>query len=61
MRLFGYPYNDLVICKDSPDYLTNSMRPCDSEEDLNKLNCFKSKCSQVAPVVVQYSTDSDSD
>ena len=23
MRLFGYPYNnDLVICKDSPDYLT---------------------------------------
>ena len=21
MRLFGYPYNDLVICKDSPDYL----------------------------------------
>ena len=23
MRLFGYPYNDLVICKDSPDYLLN--------------------------------------
>ena len=22
MRLFGYLYNDLVICKDSPDYLT---------------------------------------
>ena len=23
MRLFGYPYNnDLVICKDSPDYLS---------------------------------------
>ena len=21
MRLFGYPYNDLVMCKDSPDYL----------------------------------------
>ena len=21
MRLFGYPYNDLVICKDSPDNL----------------------------------------
>ena len=21
MRFFGYPYNDLVICKDSPDYL----------------------------------------
>ena len=21
MRYFGYPYNDLVICKDSPDYL----------------------------------------
>ena len=21
MRLFGYPYNDLVKCKDSPDYL----------------------------------------
>ena len=21
MRLFGYPYNDLVLCKDSPDYL----------------------------------------
>ena len=24
MRLFGYPYNDLVICKDSPDYLLKS-------------------------------------
>ena len=23
MRLFGYPYNDLVICKDSPDYLVH--------------------------------------
>ena len=22
MRFFGYPYNDLVICKDSPDYLS---------------------------------------
>ena len=21
LRFFGYPYNDLVICKDSPDYL----------------------------------------
>ena len=21
MRFYGYPYNDLVICKDSPDYL----------------------------------------
>ena len=21
MRFFGHPYNDLVICKDSPDYL----------------------------------------
>ena len=21
MRVFGYPYNDLVICKDGPDYL----------------------------------------
>ena len=25
MRLFGYPYNDLVICKDSPDYLDITM------------------------------------
>ena len=25
MRLFGYPYNDLVRCKDSPDYLKTSM------------------------------------
>ena len=25
MRLFGYPYNDLVICKDSPDYLKESI------------------------------------
>ena len=24
MRFFGYPYNDLVICKDSPDYLAFS-------------------------------------
>ena len=23
MRFFGYPYNDLVICKDNADYLTN--------------------------------------
>ena len=22
MRFFGYPYNDLVICKDGTDYLT---------------------------------------
>ena len=22
---FGYPYNDLVICKDSTDYLLNSL------------------------------------
>ena len=21
VRFFGFPYNDLVICKDSPDYL----------------------------------------
>ena len=25
MRFFGYPYNDLVICKDSPDYLPISL------------------------------------
>ena len=25
MRFFGYPYNDLVICKDSPDYLALSL------------------------------------
>ena len=25
MRLFGYPYNDLVICKDSPDYLAKAI------------------------------------
>ena len=24
MRFFGYPYNDLVICKDSPDYLNKN-------------------------------------
>ena len=28
MRLFGYPYNnDLVICKDSHDYLILAMTP----------------------------------
>ena len=27
MRLFGYPYNDMVICKDSPDYLSFVMIP----------------------------------
>ena len=32
MRLFGYPYNDLVICKDSPDYLPLIKKPgLDSE------------------------------
>ena len=24
MAKFGYPYNDLVICKDSTDYLKNN-------------------------------------
>ena len=28
MRFFGYPYNDLVICKDSTDYLTTSKVFC---------------------------------
>ena len=23
---FGYPYNDLVICKDSTDYLAKSLK-----------------------------------
>ena len=27
MKLFGYPYNnDLVICKDSPDYLPGGIQ-----------------------------------
>ena len=25
---FGYPYNDLVICKDSTDYLVKKVRAC---------------------------------
>ena len=29
MRFFGYPYNDLVICKDSPDYLVVRYNFCD--------------------------------
>ena len=28
MRLFGYPYNDLVTCKDSPDYLPGPVLLC---------------------------------
>ena len=36
MRFFGYPYNDLVICKDSPDYL--SMYVISSKS----VNAFKS-------------------
>ena len=33
MRLFGYPYNDLVICKDSPDYLSlNIVQESDSND-----------------------------
>ena len=35
MRLFGYPYNDLVICKDSPDYLCK-----DSNDYLAKVKLF---------------------
>ena len=31
MRFLGYPYNDLVICKDSPDYLTDL--PCVPNDD----------------------------
>ena len=35
MRLFGYPYNnDLVICKDSPDYLGIDDASC----ELSKLS-----------------------
>ena len=26
---FGYPYNDIVICKDSTDYLALKLRICD--------------------------------
>ena len=33
MRLFGYPYNDLVICKDSPDYLHDYH----DDDDLNQI------------------------
>ena len=36
MRLFGYPYNDLVICKDSPDYL-----PIPSKYRLMRDSCLR--------------------
>ena len=39
MRLFGYPYNDLVICKDSPDYLRSN--PANQIRRNNRL--FKSR------------------
>ena len=63
MRLFGYPYNDLVICKDSPDYLTNlqhgfrSGRSCETQlitttHDL--LSFFNSK-SQIDVAILDFS------
>ena len=35
---FGYPYNDIVICKDSTDYLVNS----------HKLNCIYTNIDQLS-------------
>ena len=45
MRLFGYPYNDLVICKDSPDYLTSyhaEESPLRTRQSLLSLHMTKS-------------------
>ena len=39
---FGYPYNDLVICKDSTDYLAKSILY--SDENSSK-RCFDAKLS----------------
>ena len=30
---FGYPYNDIVICKDSTDYLTYDLVICKDSND----------------------------
>ena len=42
MRFFGYPYNDLVICKDSPNYLLR-------EKLLSNLNASKAKAKAAGP------------
>ena len=44
MRFFGYPYNhnDLVICKDSPDYLGKP-----TELTLNQTDNYCIACSVV--------------
>ena len=40
MRLFGYPYNnDLVICKDSPDYLARCQTVATLAPGLDKHYC----------------------
>ena len=46
MRLFGYPYNDLVICKDSPDYLDQFLcnlddKPCTPHFDNSVVHVTK--------------------
>ena len=41
MRFFGYPYNDLVICKDSPDYLPECI------VEAGSLNIFKNSLDRL--------------
>ena len=65
MRFFGYPYNDLVICKDSPDYLTfiicarNEKNSDDTLENQNQSVCSLGvSCNEMIDtpmlLVVQY-------
>ena len=44
MRFFGYPYNDLVICKDSPDYL-------DTRLDIQHIDNHSLRFSELCLVV----------
>ena len=43
MRFFGYPYNDLVICKDSPDYLTFIICARNEKNSDDTLECMQSR------------------
>ena len=38
---FGYPYNDIVICKDSTDYLTRKANEVQYTRHMTSKDCYK--------------------
>ena len=44
---FGYPYNDLVICKDSTDYLAN--RDFLENRNINERNLLLDLVQNISP------------